>query len=69
MSIKNCNFFLKAPSGGITGGLCPKGGYCFRGAKKASPCPIGKYNSDEGAKSPADCLDCKAGYHFLFIYM
>nr|XP_047130962.1 uncharacterized protein LOC100202447 isoform X1 [Hydra vulgaris] len=55
--------FTSAPSGGITGGLCPKGGYCSRGAKKASPCPIGKYNSDEGAKSPADCLDCKAGFY------
>uniref|UniRef100_A0A7M5XIK9 Tyrosine-protein kinase ephrin type A/B receptor-like domain-containing protein n=1 Tax=Clytia hemisphaerica TaxID=252671 RepID=A0A7M5XIK9_9CNID len=52
-----------APPGGLTGGLCPAGGYCGRGAKKVEVCPSGYYNPNEGAKSPSDCIECPSGFY------
>lgn len=52
---------FQAPPEGVTGGICPKGGYCPRGAKVRAPCPAGKYNNETGAKQADDCVLCPAG--------
>ena len=39
------------PTDGSTGEACERGHYCEEGALEATPCPVGTYNSFEGASS------------------
>ena len=49
------------PTDGITGMICPKGGYCLKGATSVSSCPSGKYNPEQGAKTADSCISCLPG--------
>lgn len=43
--------------------ICPTGKFCPEGAKRASDCPIGTYNTETGRKDSRECVDCDAGYY------
>jgi len=49
------------PIDGITGKICPSGGFCLKGAVAVSDCPAGQYNPVEGAKNSSFCIDCLPG--------
>lgn len=51
------------PNDGITGTICPAGGYCPSGASKLKSCPAGKYNDLIGQKNNSSCKDCTAGFY------
>ena len=46
------------PTDGSTGEACERGHYCEEGAEESTPCPIGTYNSFEGASTEDSCLPC-----------
>lgn len=54
---------LEAPTDGVTGDLCPAGGFCLVGATSVSTCDPGKFNNFEGGWSSADCVPCWPGYY------
>jgi hypothetical protein len=49
------------PTDGITGKICPAGGFCEKGTIVPAPCPPGQYNPAEGAKNATFCIDCTPG--------
>lgn len=49
------------PTDGVTGNICPAGGYCPLGAATKSDCPAGKYNPETGAKDATSCVSCTPG--------
>ncbi|CAC5381825.1 unnamed protein product [Mytilus coruscus] len=52
-----------SPTDGVTGSLCPAGGYCVLGSYEAAPCPLGTYSNTSGAVNDYDCTDCDQGYY------
>ncbi|KAL8273754.1 hypothetical protein Esti_002354 [Eimeria stiedai] len=52
---------VSKPTDGITGEICPPGGYCLAGAERVTPCPHGYYNPRAGATSPSACIICPLG--------
>jgi len=42
---------------------CPKNHYCEAGTNSPVRCESGKVNPNFGGRSPADCVDCAAGYY------
>ena len=54
--------YTSAPPDGLTGGLCPAGGYCPPGSATASSCVVGKYSASPGAKTEFDCIPCDPGF-------
>lgn len=59
--------FVSAPPEGLTGGVCPVGGYCPRGTAVPLPCNPGYYSASEGADSAEDCVPCPPGMCFILI--
>ena len=55
--------YSSAPPDGLTGGLCPAGGYCPPGSATPASCPVGKYSKSPGAKTDADCIPCDPGFY------
>ena len=55
--------YTSAPPEGLTGGICPPGGYCPVQTAVPQPCPQGYYSASEGADSPEDCIPCPPGTH------
>lgn len=51
------------PKDGVTGHLCPAGGYCLKGSFEAKPCPAGTYSNVTGSVNKYDCFDCDPGYY------
>jgi hypothetical protein len=51
------------PTDKITGNLCPKTGYCPKGAEQPKPCEAGTYVIIEGAHSQDQCVPCLPGYY------
>mmetsp|Transcript_25097 Transcript_25097/g.27849 ORF Transcript_25097/g.27849 Transcript_25097/m.27849 type:complete len:558 (+) Transcript_25097:3592-5265(+) len=51
------------PTDGITGKICPAGGFCLQGALTVSSCPTGQYNPAEGAKNSSSCINCLPGQY------
>ncbi|KAL8432734.1 hypothetical protein Efla_004403 [Eimeria flavescens] len=51
------------PTDGITGDMCPPGGYCPSGAEEVTPCQAGFYNSRAGAGSASACILCPLGVY------
>ena len=49
------------PTDGITGYICPAGGYCPQGTTTVQSCPAGEYNPEEGAKAASSCISCLPG--------
>jgi hypothetical protein len=43
--------------------ICPPGSYCSSGSGIPFPCPAGSYNSQPGASSDVQCLQCPARYY------
>lgn len=39
------------PTDGVTGDICPAGGFCEKGTRVSGSCPPGSYNPDTGGKS------------------
>ena len=54
--------YTSAPPDGITGGVCPAGGFCPAGSAVGSACPAGYYSPSPGAKYATDCVPCDPGY-------
>jgi hypothetical protein len=54
--------YTSAPPEGLTGGVCPAGGYCPPASAIATPCPLGKYSKSPGAKTDFDCIPCDPGH-------
>jgi hypothetical protein len=48
--------YTSAPPDGLTGGLCPAGGYCPPGSATASSCVVGKYSASPGAKTEFEVM-------------
>ncbi len=53
--------YTSAPPDGLTGGVCPIGGYCPAGSAVSSPCDPGYYSPSLGAKTSYDCVPCEPG--------
>ena len=51
------------PSDGITGELCPAGGYCPLGSSTSSPCPPGTFSNTSGSTNTFGCSDCTPGFY------
>jgi hypothetical protein len=51
------------PTDGITGKICPAGGFWLAGTTAVSSCPTGQYNPVEGAKNSTFCIDCLPGQY------
>jgi hypothetical protein len=51
------------PTDGITGKICPAGGFWLAGTTTVSDCPIGEYNPVEGAKNTTFCITCLPGQY------
>lgn len=51
------------PTDGVTGEVCPAGGYCTLGSYVAKNCPLGTYSNVTGAVNEYDCFDCDPGYY------
>lgn len=52
-----------APVNGVTGDLCPRGGYCPAGSSGPTDCAPGTFNNYSGGKTQADCAPCTPGYY------
>ena len=55
--------FTSAPADGVTGGLCPAGGYCVAGSATPVPCDPGFYINFAGAKTHHQCIACPPGFY------
>ena len=49
------------PRDGTTGNLCPEGGFCEAGSRRAKNCPPGRYNPDKGGRDLEACILCPPG--------
>ena len=47
----------------ITGGICPRGGYCPEGSSIQANCPPGTYGNATGNRAEEDCVECDAGFY------
>ena len=52
---------IPAPTDGITGDICPRGGYCPEGSTVQANCPLGTYGNSTGNRAKEDCVDCDPG--------
>ena len=52
---------VSAPTDGITGDICPRGGFCPEGSTVQANCPLGTYGNSTGNKAKEDCIDCDPG--------
>lgn len=52
-----------APIDGVTGDLCPRGGFCSGGSYGPESCAAGTFNNYTGGKSQEDCAPCSPGYY------
>lgn len=55
--------YSSAPPDGLTGGLCPAGGYCPAASATPTACPVGEYSKSAGAKTKFDCIPCDPGFY------
>ena len=52
---------LQAPTDGITGDICPRGGFCPEGSSIQANCPPGTYGNSTGNRAEEDCIQCDPG--------
>ena len=52
---------VSAPTDGITGDVCPRGGFCPQGSAIQANCPVGTYGNSTGNRGPEDCITCDPG--------
>jgi len=55
--------YTSNPTDGVTGDICPRGGYCPVGTDIPVSCPAGTYNNETGGKTENSCFECDAGYY------
>ncbi|EDV28435.1 uncharacterized protein TRIADDRAFT_51343 [Trichoplax adhaerens] len=51
------------PTDGVTGEICPTGGYCITGTGSPLPCPPGTFSNVSGAVDQSGCTACTPGYY------
>ena len=55
--------YTSTPTDGVTGKVCPRGGFCIIGSFESKACPPGTYSVTGGATNNQDCKRCNAGYY------
>ncbi|XP_070552128.1 fibrillin-2-like [Ptychodera flava] len=55
--------YTSTPTDGVTGEICPAGGYCTLGSYESQPCPPGTYSNTSGAVNHYDCYACDPGFY------
>ena len=51
------------PTDGVTGEICPTGGYCPQGSSVLTPCETGTYNNQTGLRQLSECTPCAPGMY------
>ncbi len=51
------------PSDGVTGEICPAGGYCPLGSSESLSCPPGTFSNTSGSTNTFDCIECTPGFY------
>ena len=51
------------PTDGISGEVCPAGGFCPLGSSMSLPCPPGTFSNTSGSTNTFDCTDCRPGFY------
>ncbi|XP_071505048.1 uncharacterized protein [Diadema antillarum] len=55
--------YTSTPTDGVTGEICPAGGFCVTGSYESAPCPPGTFSNVSGAVDAQGCEDCLPGYY------
>lgn len=55
--------YTSAPPDGLTGGVCPSGGFCPIGTAFPAACDPGYYSASPGAQTKYDCVPCDPGFY------
>ena len=55
--------YTSTPTDGVTGEVCPRGGFCIIGSFESKACPPGTYSVTGGATNNQDCEKCNEGYY------
>ena len=55
--------YSATPTDGVTGDICPAGGFCPRGSITEQDCPIGTYSQQTGLTNDTECTDCTPGFY------
>ena len=55
--------YTSTPTDGVTGEICPRGGYCPLGSFQSKPCPPGTFNNNSESVNFFDCFECTPGFY------
>ena len=55
--------YTSTPTDGVTGEICPRGGYCPLGSFQSKPCPPGTFNNNSESVDFFDCFSCTPGFY------